>query len=216
MNTYFVKTPKIIQRLYPKRIWALQKDTNAVFLSFDDGPIPKITPWVLEELKKYDAKATFFCIGENIKKYPEILKRIISEGHSVGNHTYNHLNGWKTNTEAYIQNCNKNKEILKKSKGSEQDENTELFRPPYGKLTSKQSKILQEKGYKIIMWDILSGDFDKKASKEKCLEKVLENIELGSIIVFHDSLKAKEKLKYMLPKVLDFLKKKDIECKAIV
>ena len=216
MNTYLVKTPKIIQRFYPKRVWAFQKNTNAVFLTFDDGPIPEVTPWVLELLKKYDAKATFFCIGDNIKKHPEILKRIISEGHSVGNHTFNHLNGWKTTTEYYIQNCNKNEKVLKKYKASVQDGNSKLFRPPFGKLTSKQAKILQEKGYKIIMWDVLSGDFDKNTCKEKYLEKILKSIEPGSIIVFHDSLKAKKKLRYMLPKVLDFLKVKEIDCKAIV
>jgi len=206
LNTYLVKTPKIIRRFYPKRVWTLPKDSNAVLLTFDDGPIPEVTPWVLEQLKKHRAKATFFCIGENINKHPEVFKRIISEGHSVGNHTFNHLNGWNSDTDNYINNCIKFKEL----------NNSELFRPPFGKLTSKQSKILQKKGYKIIMWDVLSRDFDEKISKEQCLKNVLKNIQTGSIVVFHDSLKAEEKLRYILPKVLCFLNKKKINCKGIV
>jgi len=213
-----VKTSKIFQRFYPKRIWAFPKDTNAVFLSFDDGPIPEVTPWVLDILKEHNAKATFFCIGENIKKHPEIFKRIISEGHSIGNHTFNHLNGWKTKTEDYIQNCFKYEKILKRV----QDDNStlstlhaSLFRPPYGKLTSKQSKVLQKKGYKIIMWDVLSGDFNNTVSKEKDLEKTLKNIEPGSIVVFHDSLKAEEKLSYMLPKVLEYIDVQKWKCARI-
>ncbi|SRX72257.1 polysaccharide deacetylase family protein [Aequorivita antarctica] len=185
--------PRFIQRLYPERIWAFSRKSNAVYLTFDDGPIPEITPWVLDELKKYNAKATFFCIGENVKKHPEIYRRILSEGHSVGNHTFNHLKGTKTETSPYIKNVLLAEEII----------NSKLFRPPYGKITSKQSKILQKKGFKIVMWDIISYDYDATVSEEECLQNVLKYIKAGSVVVFHDSLKAEKNLRYVLPKVLN-------------
>ncbi len=221
MKTYFVKTPKFVQRLFPKRIWAFSTTKKEIYLTFDDGPIPKVTPWVLDLLKTYNAKATFFCIGKNISKHPEIFKKILSDRHSIGNHTYNHLNGWKTNTEEYIDNCEKFDEILKQVQSDkstitkQQATSNNLFRPPFGKLTSKQSKILQKKGYKIIMWNVLSADFDKSISKEKCLENVLKNIQVGSVVVFHDSLKSEEKLRYVLPKVLDFITHKKWKCARI-
>ncbi len=206
MKPYLVKTPKFVQRLFPKRTWVFPYNENKVYLTFDDGPIPQVTPWVLNLLKENNSKATFFCIGDNINKYPDVFKRLISEGHSIGNHTYHHLNGWKTKTETYIQN------IIK----SEIQLNSELlFRPPFGKLSSRQSKILQKKGFKIIMWDVLSADFDTKITKEKCLENVLKNIQPGSIVVFHDSLKSEEKLRYVLPKVLDFIRGQKWKCARI-
>ena len=194
--------PRFIQRLYPERIWAFPASTNSVYLTFDDGPIPEVTSWVLDELKKYNAKATFFCIGENVKKHPEIFQRILTEGHSVGNHTFNHLNGAKTETLAYIENVERCHEAIN-SKFKIQ--NSKLFRPPYGKITSKQAKILQQKGFKIVMWNILSYDYDANVSEEKCLQNVLKNIKPGSVIVFHDSLKAVKNLRYVLPKVLEFI-----------
>lgn len=206
--------PKIIQWLYPERIWAFTTATNTVYLTFDDGPIPEITPWVLDELKKHEAKATFFCIGENIQKHPDIFQRILSEGHSVGNHTFNHLNGWKTPTSEYVENVEKaGVEMLDFQ--NYRDRNSELFRPPYGKITSNQARILQEKGFKIVMWDIISYDFDSTISEEKCLQNVLKNIKSGSIIVFHDSLKAEKNLRYVLPKVLEFCRKKELFLKGI-
>ena len=227
------KTPRLLQRMFPKRVWSFPQDTNAVFLTFDDGPIPDITPWVIQELKKYDAQATFFCIGENIKKHPEIFRSLISEGHRIGNHTFNHLNGWKTNVSEYVKNvilseaeANKWKEkspIKNLSSiappdgraGSAKEDHQSLFRPPYGKITSKQSKTLQKRGYKIIMWDILSADYNTSISKEKCLQNVLKSIEPGSIVVFHDSFKAEKNLRYALPKVLDFISKKGWKCEKI-
>ncbi len=206
MKLYFIKTPKFVQRLFPKRTWVFPYNENKVYLTFDDGPIPQVTSWVLDLLKKNNSKATFFCIGDNINKHPDVYKRLISEGHSIGNHTYHHLNGWKTKTETYIQNIIKNEKQL----------NSELlFRPPFGKLTAKQSKILQKKGYKIIMWDVLSADFDTNISNEKCLENVIKNIKPGSIVVFHDSLKSEEKLRYVLPKVLDFIADNNWKCVKI-
>ncbi len=210
MKPYLVKTPKFVQRLFPKRIWTFPNNVNSVYLTFDDGPVPVVTPWVLATLKKYNAKATFFCIGDNVKKHPKILQQVIENGHSIGNHTYHHLDGWKTSTDKYIDNCNLLRDnILSFNK-------VKLFRPPYGKITLKQSKLLQNKGFKIIMWDLLSADFDLEISKEECLNNVLKNIQAGSIIVFHDSLKSNEKLRYVLPKVLDYLKNNEFKCESIL
>jgi peptidoglycan/xylan/chitin deacetylase (PgdA/CDA1 family) len=153
------------------------------------------------------AKATFFCIGENVQKHPEIFQRILSEGHSVGNHTFNHLNGWKTATSEYIENIEKAKKQMHNSEFKIQNSRL-LFRPPYGKITSKQAKTLQKKGFKIVMWDIISYDYDTNVSEEKCLQNVLKNIRSGSVVVFHDSLKAEKNLRYVLPKVLEFIGEK--------
>jgi peptidoglycan/xylan/chitin deacetylase (PgdA/CDA1 family) len=199
--------PRFIQRLYPERIWAFSRSSNSVFLTFDDGPIPEVTPWVLDELKKHNAKATFFCIGENVQKHPEVFQRILYEGHSVGNHTFNHLNGWKTATSEYIENIEKAKKQMHNSEFKIQNSRL-LFRPPYGKITSKQAKTLQKKGFKIVMWDIISYDYDTNVSEEKCLQNVLKNIRSGSVVVFHDSLKAEKNLRYVLPKVLEFIGEK--------
>ncbi len=218
MKPYLVKTPHLVQQLFPKRVWCFPKSTNSVYLTFDDGPIPQVTPWVLNTLKQFNAKATFFCIGDNINKYPKIFKRLISEGHSIGNHTYNHLNGWITQTDVYIQNCEMFNEILNNPETSGQDDKSQisnLFRPPYGKITSKQSKILQKKDYEIIMWDVLSTDFDETISEKKCLQNVIQNTKEGSIVVFHDSLKAEKNLKYTLPKVLSFIESKGWKCEKI-
>ena len=177
---------------------------NKIYLTFDDGPTPEITQWTLQQLKKHNAKATFFCIGDNIRKYPEIFKKVIEEGHSISNHTFNHLNGWKTSKQEYLENTKKcQSEIY-----NLQSAICTLFRPPYGKIKPSQSRELRKLGYKIIMWDIISYDFDAKISKEKCLENVLKNVKSRSIIVFHDSIKAFSNLEYTLPKVLEILNKK--------
>ena len=214
MKTYLVKTPKFVHRLFPKRVWAFPNSKNSVYLTFDDGPIPIVTPWVIKVLKQYKSKATFFCIGDNVTKHENIFQQIIEEGHSIGNHTYHHLNGWSTKTKDYINNCEKCEDTLNRVKDYKSKSNP-LFRPPFGKLTLKQSKTLQERGFHIIMWDVLSADFDAKISNKKCLENVLKNIQPGSIVVFHDSLKSYNKLKYVLPKVLDFLKINNIDCESI-
>ena len=215
--------PRFIQRLYPERIWAFSRSSNSVFLTFDDGPIPEVTPWVLDELKKHNAKATFFCIGENVQKHPEIFRRIIAEGHSVGNHTFNHLNGWQTEISEYVENvltCEETFSYVLDTppfEGGRGDvSNSELlFRPPYGKITSKQAKILQQKGFKIVMWDTLSYDYDAIISSEKCLQNVLKNIKPGSVIVFHDSLKAEKNLRQILPEVLQYFSEKGFLLKSI-
>lgn len=200
MIFYWVKTSIFIKKIFFRHIWSIPNKEKTVYLTFDDGPTPEITEWVLAELKKHEAKATFFCIGNNIEKHPSIFSKILQEGHAIGNHTFNHLNGWKTNKMDYVQNalqCEKAIEAFAyKSK---------LFRPPYGKIKPSQAKALRDKGYQVIMWDVLSADFDQQISPEQCLENVLRNVVSGSIIVFHDSVKAYENLKYVLPKTLSFL-----------
>ncbi len=208
----WVKTNPIIKQIFPTYVWDIPNSVNKVYLTFDDGPTPEITEWTLEQLKKYQAKATFFCIGNNIEKYPEIFKKVIESGHSIGNHTFNHLKGWKTPVEDYIENTQSCQTIVNQIL---KIDSQQLFRPPYGKIKPSQSRKLRELGYKIIMWDIISYDFDKEISGEQCLQNVLKNVKSGSIIVFHDSVKAERNLKYALPKTLEFLDKKGFICEAI-
>lgn len=210
MKFYWIKTNWIIKKIFFNYTWDVSNTENTVYLTFDDGPIPEVTTWVLDELKKYDLKATFFCIGENIEKHPKIFKKVISEGHAIGNHTFNYLNGWKTSTEAYIENVRLCEEAIEKT--IDYNLKSKIFRPPYGKLKTAQSKAIQKLGYKIIMWDVLSADFDTAISKEKCLDNVLSNVKPGSIIVFHDSVKAFKNLEYVLPKTLAFLKENNFNC----
>ena len=204
MNFNWVKTNTWIKKIFNNLVWDIPNSDNKIYLTFDDGPIPEVTEWVLNILKSKDIKATFFCIGDNMKKHPEVYKRILAEGHQTGNHTFNHLNGWKTETNHYIENLKLcETEYLKLN-----TEHSFLFRPPYGKIKPSQSKTIRQFGYKIIMWDVLSYDFDSTVSEEKCLENVISNTEQGSIIVFHDSVKAEKNLKYALPKAIQVLKDK--------
>lgn len=204
-----VKMPRILSWVYPNRVWAFSNSKKKIYLTFDDGPHPEITPWVLNLLKEYQAKATFFCVGHNVEKHPDILKRIIQEGHTVGNHTFNHLNGRKTKTNSYIQNINKAQKTLEENGVSSALTHNDkiLFRPPYGRISGKQVRMLQKQGYKIVMWHIVSYDFDAAVSKEKCLKNVLKNSRPGTIVVFHDSLKAEKNLRYALPRTLEKLSK---------
>lgn len=202
MNFYWIKTNRFIKKIFSNYVWDIPNTENKIYLTFDDGPTPEITQWVLQELEKYNAKATFFCIGNNIKKHPEIFEKVIANGHSIGNHTFNHLNGWKTPTEDYLENA----KLCKSAPESFRDCN--LFRPPYGKIKTAQSKRLRQLGYKIIMWDVLSADYDATISKEKCFENATKNVQSGSIIVFHDSVKAFPHLEYTLPKALKYYKEK--------
>jgi len=208
MRFYFIKTPRILKQLFARYTWSFFTDKKEIYLTFDDGPIPDITEFVLDQLKRFNAKATFFCIGDNIRKHPTVFSRIVNEGHSVGNHTFNHLNGWKSSNSVYIENTNKCENLLPHQK-------TKLFRPPYGKIKRIQAKKLIAKGYKVIMWDVLSADFDTSISNERCLQNVLKNVESGSIIVFHDSIKASDKLRYVLPKILKEFSQQGYEFKAI-
>lgn len=216
MRLYFTKTPRILKRLFSRYTWCFASDKKEIYLTFDDGPIPEVTEFVLDQLKSYNTKATFFCIGDNIKKHPTIFSRIINEGHSIGNHTFNHLNSWKTNNANYIDNTKLCENIiLNEFEKLGKLKTQKLFRPPYGKLKKSQSVELIKKGYTIIMWDVLSADFDTSITKEKCLENVLKNTKKGSIIVFHDSIKASEKLYYALPKILEEFTRKGYTFKAI-
>ena len=212
MKLHWIKTHWTIKRLFSNYVWDVSNIENKVYLTFDDGPTPEITHWTLNQLKNYNAKATFFCIGDNIRKYPEVLKEVLKEGHCIGNHTFNHLNGWKTNTQDYIENA----KLFEKEYGKLSTENCQLFRPPYGKIKPSQSKILRKMGYKIIMWDVLSVDFDVTITPEQCLENVLQNVHSGSIIVFHDSVKAFANLEYVLPRTLEFLKQKGLVCAKLI
>ncbi|WP_299015873.1 polysaccharide deacetylase family protein [uncultured Polaribacter sp.] len=200
-------------RFFSNYIWRFSMEKKEIFLTFDDGPTPQITPFVLQELKKHNAKATFFCIGKNIKNHPELFKELIEQGHVIGNHTQNHVNGWTNNTKGYIDNCLKCDATIQQF--SKNPTTQKLFRPPYGKIKTKQAKQLIKKGYKIIMWSVLSADFDSNITKETCLKNVLKNTKNGSIIVFHDSIKASEKLRFVLPKVLDYFSKKGYVFKSI-
>ena len=178
-----------------------------MYLTFDDGPIPEVTPWVLEVLAQHDVKATFFCIGDNVKKNKAVYEQVLQAGHKIGNHTFNHLKGWETATDLYLENVEKcEKELTNKDK---------LFRPPYGKIKPLQSKTLRKRGFKIIMWDVLSEDYNVDITPEMCLKNVLDNAESGSIIVFHDSLKAYKNLKYALPKTIVALKNKGMKFDVI-
>jgi peptidoglycan-N-acetylglucosamine deacetylase len=204
---YFVKTPWLLKKLYPQCIWEVKTTQKEIYLTFDDGPHPEATPFVLQELKKYNAKGTFFCVGKNVKEYFDTYKQIISDGHKPGNHTYNHLNGWKTTDKEYFE------DILQASNLIDSD----LFRPPYGKITQFQLKALQGKklNLKTIMWNVLSGDFDIKITPENCYLNVMNNAGPGSIIIFHDSLKAMPRLQYALPRMLEYFTEKGFQFKII-
>ncbi|MBA4155029.1 polysaccharide deacetylase family protein [Flavobacterium sp.] len=211
MNFLWIKTNRLIKFIFSNYVWNISNGEKKVYLTFDDGPTPEITEWVLEQLKTYNAKATFFCIGNNMAKHPEIFKRLLNEGHTIGNHTQNHVKGWKTENNTYFEEVEKCDEVISKHTNID----SKLFRPPYGKIKPSQSIYLRKIGYKIIMWDVLSADFDTTISKEKCLENVLKNVESGSIIVFHDSIKAFPNLEYTLPKTLEFLSKNGYVCDRI-
>ena len=211
MVFFWTKTPQTIKKLLRNYIWDVPNTTNTIYLTFDDGPIPEVTEWVLDVLKEENSKATFFCIGDNIQKYPAIFQKVLAENHSIGNHTFNHLKGWKTPTKEYIKNT-----LLCQSQFTiHSSQFRKLFRPPYGKIKLSQARKLRKLGYKIIMWDVISFDFDQTISREKCLENVLKNVESGSIIVFHDSKKAWKNLEYVLPKTLKFLNEKGFTCEKI-
>lgn len=209
MASYWVKTPWWVKKFFSAElIWSMPAEEKpAVYLTFDDGPHPRATKFILEQLEQYNAKASFFCIGKNVAEHSTIFESIKSNGHTVGNHTYDHLNGWKTNLAIYLTN------IFKASKLIE----SKAFRPPYGRITLTQVKAMhrRNRNWKIYMWDVLSGDFDTDLSPEKCADHVIGNIEPGSIVVFHDSDKAWERMSYALPLVLAHCKKMNWEMKAL-
>jgi peptidoglycan-N-acetylglucosamine deacetylase len=194
------KTNFIMRAMYPDFLWRVKTNEKVIYLTFDDGPIPDVTEFVLEELKKYQAKTTFFCIGGNIEKHPTIFQQIVNQGHTVGNHTFNHLKGWYTEDEEYLNNFRKCDAILRTSNIEHRTSN--YFRPPYGRIKRSQAKEII-KTHEIVMWDVLTGDYDQSISKETVLKKSLQHTEAGSIVLFHDSIKASRNLLYTLPRFLD-------------
>jgi len=215
---YFFKIPSFIHKIYPKYLWKMPNKPKAIYLTFDDGPTPEVTDWVLKILKEYNAKATFFCEGQNVEKHPKLLKKLHSENHSIGNHSYSHFEGWKTNTTDYIADVEKASLLIDNTlKNSLRNtiDSKKLFRPPYGKIRTSQAKALQKLGYSIVMFAIVSGDYDQNINPKKSLKKVLKYTKSGSIVVFHDSKKAFKILKQVLPQALEVWSKKGYEFLAL-
>jgi peptidoglycan/xylan/chitin deacetylase (PgdA/CDA1 family) len=209
---YLIKTPWWLRALYPSLVWRIKGSDKTIYLTFDDGPHPTATPFVLDELKKYNAKASFFCIGKNVAEHPAIYQRIIDEGHAVGNHTYHHLNGWKTSDEVYLGDIKKAAALI----------DSPLFRPPYGRIKRSQLKKLQtpsrEFGTRlqtVVMWDVLSADFDTNLTADACSGYVLYHTKPGSIVLFHDSEKAFPRMKEALPKMLEYFTREGYRFEAI-
>ncbi|MDH5474666.1 MAG: polysaccharide deacetylase family protein [Cyclobacteriaceae bacterium] len=202
---YWHKTPCYIQWLYPQLTWHKSREEKTIYVTFDDGPIPEVTPQVLDILDEYNAKSTFFCVGDNVRKHPNIYQEIMNRGHKTGNHTYDHLNGWKSSSKEYIKSIDKCKALMPEAV---------FFRPAYGKIKRKVITSVK-KDYEIIMWDVLSGDFDVNLKKETCLEKSIQATKKGAIIIFHDSIKAKENMLYTLPRYLKYFSNKGFNFKSL-
>ena len=199
-----IRPPKLIKKLFPSFIWNFPNEKEGVFLTFDDGPRPEVTPWVLDQLDKYNAKATFFCIGKNVELFPELYKEIINRGHAVGNHSYSHVKGWGMKTGDYVRDIDIAGDMIQSN----------LFRPPYARIGPNQAKVLGER-YHPIMWSILSRDYNKQLSGKACAKNVIPYLAPGEIIVFHDSIKCAKNLWVALPMVLDAIKEKNLICKRI-
>jgi len=224
---YLVKSPLLLKWYYSKLIWNKSRTEKVIYLTFDDGPIPNVTDFVLNTLKAFNAKATFFCIGDNINKHPDVFERVKNDGDAIGNHTFNHLKGWAIEDATYLHNFLKCQTLTQ----------TNLFRPPYGRIKKSQisklvagfrlwvegintqprnpQQVTRNSPLQIVMWDVLSGDFDINLSPEKCYHNVIKNTRNGSIIVFHDSLKSFDRLQYTLPKVLDYFSKKGYQFSSL-
>ena len=211
---YFLKTnhsekvlieqpPKLLRWLYPSALWRMNPNEKAVYLTFDDGPIPNITPWVLDLLDKYHIKATFFLVGDNVRKHPKEFQMILERGHRVGNHTFNHFGGFRHHREDYLANTNKANELI----------HSDLFRPPHGWMRWGQYMILKDK-YRIVMWDLVTRDYSKRLDGPQVLGKVKKYVRNGSIITFHDSIKAEKNLKYALPRAIEWLKEQGYQFKV--
>ncbi|HEY9046558.1 MAG TPA: polysaccharide deacetylase family protein [Ohtaekwangia sp.] len=197
------RTPFFLPLLYPSLLWRVPTVANEIYLTFDDGPVNGATEFVLESLATFEAKATFFCIGDNVRKHPDIFKRIIRQGHSIGNHTFHHLNGWKHTTDQYIADIRQCEQTMAASLGNDKGVYiSRFFRPPYGRISREQIRLLKQE-YTIVMWDVLSVDYNRNLSPEACLRNTLRAARPGSIIVFHDSVKAEKNMMYALPRVLD-------------
>lgn len=199
----YIKPPKFVRRIFPSLVWEMPP-SEEVYLTFDDGPTPGVTEMILEQLAKYGAKATFFCLGKNAEMHPELFQRIVAEGHRIGNHTYSHQKGWRMSLEGYLEDVEFANNLL----------HTDLFRPPYGQITPTQARRLSEH-YNLIMWDVLSLDYNRRISPRLCLRNVTKHVKGGSIVVFHDSLKSYRNMSYALPRTLEFLQDKGLKCVGI-
>jgi len=207
-----VRTPFFLPYFYPSLLWRIPSEKKEIYLTFDDGPVEGPTEFVLEILAQHNCTATFFCIGDNIRKYPQIFGKILTAGHTVANHTYNHLNGWRTPIRAYVENIEKCKEeILRHSNGNAAGKM--LFRPPYGRITYSQIKALAD--YRIVMWDVLTRDFDSAVPAEACLRGSIRATRNGSIVLFHDSVKAEKRMNYVLPRFISYFKERGFQFKAL-
>ena len=201
---YLPKTPEIAKKIFPKLKWDEKSEEKTVYLTFDDGPTPGVTRWVLDQLSEYDAKATFFCLGKNVELYPSIFEKILKEGHAVGNHTYNHLDSWKASRKFFLEDIERCDQVF----------SSKYFRPPYGKLKPGIRTVIREK-YEIVMWDVMAYDFDQSISSEQCLSNVLDNVKTGSIIVLHDSIKAEKHIRYALPKILKEFSRRGLKMEVL-
>ncbi len=199
-NSMIVKPPKLARLFSKNTIWKVDVQNKQLFLTFDDGPVPGLTPWVLDILDQFDAKATFFCVGDNVRKNPELFNLILNKGHQVGNHTYSHLNGFRTGIRRYVLDVLKAKQYI----------NSKLFRPPYGRIRYVAQRILRKR-FEIVLWDVLSMDYDRNTQPGQVVRNVIANASPGSIIVFHDNPKADKNLKYALPRLLDYYSKRGYE-----
>ena len=198
-----IRVPKFVHKLFPDLIWRIE-DERGVYLTFDDGPTPGITEWILATLRRYNAKATFFVLGKNVELYPDLYKKILAEGHSVGNHTYSHQKGVGMSLERYLEDIEFASDTVQSN----------LFRPPYARVTPSQLRAVA-KHYKIVMWSIISRDYNRKITRERCLQGVIPHIKAGEIILFHDSEKSFANMSYALPKTLEHIEKLGLKCKAI-
>lgn len=203
-NLFLIQPKSFLRSFYPEALWKIDTQQKNIYLTFDDGPVPGITEWVLDELKRFNAKATFFCVGSNVQKHPDVYSRILSEGHSVGNHTMNHMKGFRNSLADYMRQVEECEKVV----------DSRLFRPPYGQLKRSQYVALRQKGYKIVFWDVISYDYEQ-IKEEDCLNNVLQNTREGSIVLFHDSLKADKNLRYSLPLFLKHFANLHFQFKAL-
>lgn len=203
MKFYWIRTPKLLAWLLRRFEWRIRTTEKKIYLTFDDGPVPEATPLVLDLLDQYDAKASFFCIGDNVAKHPELFERVWQSGHAIGNHTYHHIKGWETEFGSYMKEVADCAAVIASGHHPEQ----KIMRPPYAKVTWKQSGAIKKQGYRIVMWDVLSADFDQRISPQQCLDNVIKNIRPGSIVIFHDSQKARKNMEFALKGTLEFMKK---------
>lgn len=200
----YINPPKFLKKLFPSFIWSIDNEMDGVYLTFDDGPRPEVTPWILDQLDRHNAKATFFCIGKNVEMFPGLYAEIIRRGHAVGNHSYSHVKGWGMDTGLYVRDIDTASDLI----------HSNLFRPPYARIGPNQASVLSER-YKIVMWNVVSRDYSRRVSEKQCVKNVLPHLKPGAIIVFHDSIKSSRNLWHTLPIVLDEIDFRGFRCKKI-